>query len=47
MTPDDRKPIVDAEEPPVRDRMLGTWAICAGALGLWFLAVWIIFGDMI
>ncbi len=35
------------DDPPVRDSRLGTWAVCAGALGIWFAALWFIFGDMI
>jgi hypothetical protein len=35
------------EDPPVRDGRLLTAAVCAVALGVWFAALWFIFGDMI
>jgi hypothetical protein len=34
------------DDQPVTDRRLGTWAICVAALGIWFTALWLIFGDM-
>jgi hypothetical protein len=35
------------EDPPVRDGRLGTAAVCAAALAIWFAALWFIFGDML
>jgi len=35
------------EDPPLGDGRLLTSVVCVAALGLWFTAIWLIFGDML